>query len=78
MLNQRIERLLVDVNLTVTQNYLTVFLVLERSVAVDVSNELHLACLHCVFLPGINPHLEKFCEGCNNHPLNTEKDMSPN
>ena len=76
--NQRIERLWVDVYLAVTQIYLTVFLVLERSGALDVSNELHLACLHYVFLPRINQHLEKFCEGWNNHPLSTEKNMLPN
>ena len=76
--NQRIERLWVDVYLAITQIYLTVFLVLERSGALDVSNELHLACLHYVFLPRINQHLEKFCEGWNNHPLSTEKNMSPN
>ena len=58
--------------------HLTVFLVLERSGALDVSNELHLACLHYVFLPMINQHLEKFCEGWNNHPLSTENNMSPN
>ena len=76
--NQRIERLWVDVYLAVTQIYLTVFLVLERSGALDVSNELHLACLHYVFLPRINRHLEKFCEGWNNHALSTEKNRSPN
>ena len=76
--NQRIERLWVDVYLAVTQIYLTVFLVLERSGALDVSNELHLACLHYVFLPRINQHLKKLCEGWNNHPLSTEKIMSPN
>ena len=76
--NQRIERLLVDVYLTITQIYLTVFLVLGHSGVLDVSNELHLACLHYVFLPRINQHLEKFCEGWNNHPLRTEKNKSPN
>ena len=50
--NQRIEKLWVDVCLAVTQIYFTVFLVLERFGALDVSNELHLACLHFVFLPG--------------------------
>ena len=76
--NQRIERLWIDVYLAVTQIYLTVFLVLERSGALNVSNELHLACLHYVFLPRINHHLEKVCEGWNNHPLSTEKNMSSN
>ena len=66
MHNQRIERLWVDVYLAVTQIYLTVFLVLERFGALD---ELHLACLHYVFLPRINHPLEMFCEGWNNHPL---------
>ena len=76
--NQRIERLWVDVYLVVTQIYLTVFLVLDHSGALDVSNELHLACLHYLFLPRINQHLEKFCEGSNNRPLITEKNTSQN
>ena len=38
--NQRIERLWVDVYLAVTQIYLTVILVLDRSGALDISNEL--------------------------------------
>ena len=76
--NQRIERLWVDVYLAVTQIYLTVFLVFERSGALDVSNKLHLACLHYVFSPRISQHLEKLCEGWNNHPLSIEKNVSPN
>ena len=76
--NQRIERLWVDVYLAIIQIYLTVFLVLESSGALDVSNELHLACLHNVFLSRVNQHIEKFCEVWNNHPLSTEKSMSPN
>ena len=52
--NQRIERLWVDVYLAVTQIYLTVILVLDRSGALDISNELDLACLHNEFLPRIN------------------------
>ena len=35
-------------------------------------------CLHFVFLPWINQHLEKFCEGWNNHPSSTEMNMSLN
>ena len=76
--NQRIERLWVDVHLAVTHIYLTVFLVLERPGALDVSNQSHLACLHYVFFPKVHQHLEKFCESWNNHPLSTEKNMSPN
>ena len=78
--NQGIERFWVDVYLgwCVTQIYLPMLLVLDRSGALDVSNQLHLACLHYLFLPRINQHLEKFCEGWNNHPLSTEKNMPPN
>ena len=54
------------------------FLVLERSGALDVSNELLLACLRYVFLPRINQNLEKFCESWNNHLLSKENNMSPN
>ena len=60
--NQRTERLWVDVYFAVTQIYLTVILVLDRSGALDISNELDFACLHNEFLPRINWHLEKFCE----------------
>ena len=49
MHNKRIERLWVDVYLAVTEVYLNVFLVLQRSGVLDVSSELHLACLHYVF-----------------------------
>ena len=38
--NQRTERLWVDVYFAVTQIYLTVILVLDRSGALDISNEL--------------------------------------
>ena len=76
--NQRIERLWVDVYLGVKQIYLAVFLGLERSGVLDVANEIDMFCLHYVYLRRINNHLQRFLDGWNNHPISTERNMTPN
>ena len=76
--NQRIERLWVDVYLGVTQLFQSLFISLENSRSLDVSNEINLYCLHYVFLPRINYQLQQFLEGWNDHPLSTCKNMTPN
>lgn len=76
--NQRIERLWVDVYLGVSQTYMALFLSLERSNCLDITNDVHLYCLHHVFLPRINDHLKKFITGWNAHPLSTSRNMTPN
>ena len=76
--NQRIERLWVDVYLAVTQIYQATFMSLESSGYLDISNAMHLFCLHYVFLPRINDHLERFVAGWNAHPLSTSRNMTPN
>ena len=35
----------------------------------DVTNEIHLFCLHYVYIPIIRQHLAHFVEGFNNHGL---------
>ena len=42
-----------------------------------ITNELHLAALHYVFLPRINKNLALFAEGHNRGPLSTEHNKSP-
>ena len=76
--NQRIERLWVDVYVGVTKIYQTVFLSLEQSNVLHLDNDIHMFCLHFVFLPRINDHLIKFIEGWNGHPLSSSKNLSPN
>lgn len=67
--NQRIERLWVDVYSAVTQIFQVVFLNLEQSGHLDINNQIDLFCLHYVFLPRINQHLQMFIDGWNNHPF---------
>ena len=44
----------------------------------ELDNELHIFCLHYVFVPRINWHLDLFTNGYDNHPLRTESNMTPN
>ena len=46
--NQQIERLWVDVYVSVSQTYQTVFMALEQSNYLHLNNEVHLFCLHLV------------------------------
>ena len=43
----------------------------------DINDEVHLFCLHYVFLPQINLALKLFKNAWNNHPLSTERNLSP-
>ena len=76
--NQRIERLWVDVYLGVSQIYLTVFLALESVGVLDITENIDMFCLHYVFLQRINDHMQRFRTGWNNHPVSTERNMTPN
>ena len=76
--NQRIERLWVDVFSGVIQLYKSVFISLESSGCLSIENEVQLYCLHYVYLPRINQHLSQFTLGWNDHPLSSERNMSPN
>lgn len=75
--NQRIERLWRDVFSGCTILYYQLFSYLEDMNLLDIDNELHLFCLHYIFLPRINKSLQAFIQMWNNHPLGTEHNMSP-
>ena len=53
------------------------FCYMEACGVLDITNELHLAALHYVFLPRINKNLALFAEGHNRGPLSTEHNKSP-
>ena len=53
------------------------FCYMEACGVLDITNELHLAALHYVFLPLINRNLSLFAEGHNRGPLSTEHNQSP-
>ena len=76
--NQRIGRLWRDVNRIVAFQFLNIFLYLESQNELDCNDEVHLYCLHLVFVGLINQSLETFAEQWNNHPVTTEQNFSPN
>jgi hypothetical protein len=75
--NQRIERLWRDVYYAVTFKYYWLFRYLEDINILDASNEIHLFCLHVVYIPLIRQHLFDFVNGWNNHKLSTESNKTP-
>ena len=75
--NQRIERLWRDVYYAVTFKYYWLFRYLEDINILDASNEIHLFCLHVVYIPLIRQHLLEFVHGWNNHNLSTEGNNTP-
>lgn len=76
--NQRIERLWCDVNRIVASRFVNIFAFLEERMLLDGTNELHLYCLHFVYLPIINAALDELTGQWNNHPVTTECNFSPN
>ena len=75
--NQRIERLWRDVFSSCTILFYNLFYFMESSNVLDVDNELHIFCLHYIFLGRINHSLHLFMDAWNNHPLSTEHNLTP-
>ena len=75
--NQRIERLWRGVNRIVVSRFLNIFLYLESNNVFNPCNEVHLFCLHLVYLDLINGALNEFCSEWNNHPVTTETNFCP-
>ncbi len=75
--NQRIERLWRDINRVICSRFLNIFLFLEQRGLFDASNEIHLYCLHLVYVKLINKALDEFVGQLNNHPVSTECNFSP-
>ena len=75
--NQRIERPCREVNRLVVSRFRNIFLFLENHGVLDVTNEVHLYCLHLVYMPLINKALQEFKDQWNSHPITTEENYSP-
>lgn len=75
--NQRIERLWRDINRIVCSRFTNIFLYLERNNVFYPCNEIHLFCLHMVYIEIINKALDEFTAQWNNHDLSTESNLSP-
>lgn len=75
--NSRIERLWRDVFQSCIILYYNIFNYLEEVHELDVENEVHLFCLHYVYLPKINASITSFQEAWNCHPMQSESGLSP-
>ncbi|KAL2078033.1 hypothetical protein ACEWY4_025718 [Coilia grayii] len=76
--NQRIERLWRDVWMGVTNVFYHILHMLEEEGLLDLGNATHFFCLHYVFLPRLQENLNLFRDGWDNHPLRTERNLTPN
>ncbi|NP_001108034.1 uncharacterized protein LOC100136843 [Danio rerio] len=76
--NQRIERLWCDVWSAVTSKYYEILHAMVEDGVLDLSNELHLFCVHYTILPRLKSDLKCFIGSWNNHPIRTERNLSPN
>ena len=76
--NQRIERLWRDVFSACLVLYYKLFNHMENVGILDINSELHLSCLHYIYLPRINSSLNQFQAAWNNHPLSSVSQLSPN
>ena len=74
--NQRIERLWRDVYIGVLSLYYHLFYYLEDNNLLDADNNIHIFCLHFVYLPRINNHLDVWIEGWVRKPISTERCMT--
>ena len=75
--NQRIERLLRDVFCSCTTLFYNLFYFMESHSLLDVDNEVHMFCLHYVFMQRINNALQMFTDAWNNHTLSSDRNLSP-
>ena len=53
------------------------FYTMEEEGLLDCENEVHVCCLHYVFLSCINNSLQVFKEAWNQHLLSSEGNLSP-
>ena len=75
--NQRIERLWKDVYDGVLGFYRTLFSSLESTHMLDPDNDLHIFCLHMVYISRINRHLKLWKDAWIKHPLRSEHNLTP-
>lgn len=75
--NQRIERLWRDLFQSCTGVFHRLFHHMETTGILDLSNDLHLWCLHFIFVPRVQQALDQFQAAWNHHKLRTERGRTP-
>jgi hypothetical protein len=76
--NQCIENLWRDVFCACLVLYYSLFNHMENIGILDINSDVHLYCLHYVYLPRIKSSLNQFQSAWNNHPLSSVSQLSPN
>ncbi len=69
--NQRIERLWRDVFQSCVILFYELFYRMEEIAILNVENEIHLFCLHYIYVPRINRALSQFVDAWNHHPMSS-------
>ena len=72
--NQRIERLWRDV---FTQCTVLFYQLFEDMQLLCADNDVHIFCLHYVYIPRLSIALTHFTNAWNNHPLSSEGNLTP-
>jgi hypothetical protein len=75
--NQRIERLWAESNRVVSFYYSDFFSFMENEGILNSTNELHLFCLHYIYLPRVQRSTAEFRNQWNNHGLSTQGYQTP-
>lgn len=75
--NQRIERLWRDLFQSCIIFFYHLFYQMEDMMLLNVENEVHIFCLHYVYIPRINRALGQFLDAWNYHPLSSMSNLSP-
>ena len=75
--NQRIERLWRDMYNQVTYLFYNLFYHLEVCEVLSPDNEIHIFCLHFVFIPRYNAALKNFVSAWNHHGLSSCGSRTP-
>ena len=76
--NQRIERMWRDVFNACVILYYSLFHHMEETGILHADSDVHIFCLHYVYLPRVNNSLSQFRNAWNNHPLSSMTQLSPN
>ena len=74
--NQKIERLWRDVFQRVTGNFYKLFNRMEEVGILDPLNNVHIYCLHYIFIPRIQMALDMYASAWNQHPISVEGNLS--
>lgn len=75
--NQRIERLWAELNRVVSYYYSDLFSFMEDQGILNSLCEVHLFCLHYIYLPRVQRAVREFRNMWNNHGLSTEGGQTP-